>query len=78
MLQDILPFSLLHLAISVLAAVRPEVGHMTPKWSWLLRMLRYTTYSDPKHLSATIVKLFKFSIFMPDPVLNSAEFLTTM
>ena len=74
MLQDILPFSLAHLVISVSAAVGPEVGHMTPKkWAWLLRMLRYSTYSDPKHSSATIVELFRFSIFMPEPVLNSTE-----
>ena len=35
-------------------------------------MLRYSIYSDPKHLSATIVELFKFSI---DPVLKSTEII---
>ena len=47
-------------------------SHDSEKCAWLLRMLRYNTYSDPKLSSATIVELFKFSI---DPVLNSTETL---
>ena len=36
-------------------------------------MSRYIIYSDPKHSSATIVELLEFTVFMPDPVLNIAE-----
>ena len=36
-------------------------------------MSRYIIYFDPKHSSATIVELLEFTVFMPDPVLNSAE-----
>ena len=36
-------------------------------------MSMYIIYFDPKHSGATIVELLEFTVFMPDPVLNSIE-----
>ena len=76
-LQDnSLPFSPPHLAISVLVSFKPEVGHMTMKWAWLLIMSMYIIYSDPKCSSATIVELLEFTV---DPVLSMiARFSTNI
>ena len=70
MLQYIIPFSLPHLAISVLAAVRPEVGHMTPEVGVALKNIKVCYVFQSQALKCYHCRI----IFMPDLVLNSAEY----